>query len=197
MYAYTETEVKLHVPDLAPIRARLEAAGAELAAPRVFEHNVRYDDAGRTMTPRHIVLRLRKDTRVRLTYKEEGASENGITSRLEAEVEVSDFEAMELILGRLGYTPYMVYEKYRTTYHLDGAEIVLDEMPYGTFVEIEGDKDTIEGVMNRLELQGFQRYDVSYAVLFDRVRRFLGLGFDDLTFANFAGITVPEEAFRP
>lgn len=196
MPAYTETEVKLHVPDLAPIRAKLEAIGAELAAPRVFERNVRYDDAGRTMTPRHIVLRLREDTRVRLTYKEEGSSENGITSRLEAEVQVSDFEAMELILGRLGYTPYMIYEKYRTTYHLDGAEVVLDEMPYGTFVEIEGDKDTIEGVMNRLELQGFQRYDVSYAVLFDRVRRFLGLAFDDLTFANFAGITVPDAAFR-
>jgi adenylate cyclase class 2 len=121
--------------------------------------------------------------------------QHGIVSRFEAEVEVSDFEAMETILGRLGYTPYMVYEKYRTTYELDGAEIVLDEMPYGNFVEIEGDEDTIEKVINRLGLQQAARYDGSYAVLFERVRRALGLTFTDLTFANFKDVDVPESAF--
>jgi adenylate cyclase class 2 len=192
---YTETEVKLYVPYLEAVQARLETIGAELTAPRVYERNVRYDNAERTMTPAGIVLRLRQDTRARLTYKADGTEQNGIVSRFEAEVEVSDFDTMETILGRLGYTPYMIYEKYRTTYELDGAEIVLDEMPYGNFVEIEGDEGTIEKVINRLGLHKATRYDGSYAVLFERVRQALGLTFTDLTFANFKGVDVPESAF--
>lgn len=193
MTNYTETEVKLYVPDLDTVKPQLEAAGAMLSAARVYERNVRYDDAGRTLTPRGIVVRLREDTRVRLTYKDEGKAENGIVSRYEAEVEVNDFAAMETILGKLGYTPYLIYEKYRTTYELDGAEVVLDEMPYGNFVEIEGEAATIEGVIRKLGLGAARRLDGSYAVLFERVRRKLGLTFTDLTFANFAGVTVREQ----
>lgn len=193
MPPYTETEVKLYVPDLDAMRQRLETLGAALAAPRIYERNVRYDDARRTLTPRGVVLRLREDSRVRLTYKDEGKVTDGIISRFEAEVEVSDFAAMETILGKLGYTPYLIYEKYRTTYTLDGAEIVLDEMPYGNFVEIEGERQMIEQVIQRLGLSAAKRYAASYAVLFERARRKLGLRFTDLTFKNFEGILVPEQ----
>lgn len=192
---YTETEVKLYVPYLEAVQARLETIGARRLSPRTRERNVRYDNAERSMTPAGIVLRLRQDQRVRLTYKAEGSLSAGIVSRFEAEVEVSDFAAMETILAKLGYTPYMVYEKYRTTYALDGAEIALDEMPYGRFVEIEGDAGTIERVISRLSLDSAPRVDGSYAVLFERVRRALGLTFTDLTFENFKDVTVPERAF--
>ncbi|NWG18335.1 MAG: class IV adenylate cyclase [Chloroflexi bacterium] len=196
MTGYTETEVKLYVPYLEAVQARLETIGAALVSPRVFERNVRYDNAERSLTPAGIVLRLRQDTRARLTYKAEGGETSGIVSRFEAEVEVSDFAAMETILGKLGYTPYMVYEKYRTTYELDGAEIVLDEMPYGNFVEIEGDAATIEKMVSRLYLQNAPRQSASYAALFERVRQVLGLTFSDLTFDNFKGLAVPESAFN-
>src|SRR5690349_9847594 len=129
MNAYNETEIKLYVPDLQAVQKKLEVAGATLKAPRVYERNVRYEDAASSLTPRGIVVRLREDTRVRLTYKDEGKAEDGIVSRFEAEVEVSDFDAMETILSKMGYSPYLVYEKYRPTYELDDAEIVLDEIP--------------------------------------------------------------------
>lgn len=195
MPSYAETEVKLHYPDLAGMQARLEAAGAALIVPRVFERNVRYENAEKTLSPRGIVLRLRQDDRTRLTYKEGGTLQDGVISRFEAEVEVSDFDAMQTILGKLGYAPYLIYEKYRTTYTLDGAEVVLDEMPYGNFIEIEGDKDTIERVITRLGLAGARRYTQSYIVLFQIVRERLGLTCHDLTFANFEGLSVPESAF--
>src|SRR5690349_8510496 len=133
----TETEVKLYVPHLELVQIRLERIGAEMTAPRVYERNVRYENAEKSLTPNDIVLRLRHDTRTRLTYKEGGTAENGIVSRTELEVEVNDFSTMETIIGKLGYTQYMIYEKYRTTYEADGAEIVLDELPYGSFIEIE------------------------------------------------------------
>lgn len=192
---YNETEIKLYVPDLAAVQQKLEAVNAELTAPRVYERNVRYDNKERTMTPHGMVVRLRQDTRVRLTYKDDGTFENGVVSRFEAEVEVSDFDAMETILGKLGYTPYLVYEKYRTTYEMDGAEVVLDEMPYGNFVEIEGERDAIERIIHTLNLGDAKRFDGSYSTLFERVRQKLGLKFSDLTFENFKGIEVNEEAF--
>jgi adenylate cyclase class 2 len=196
MNAYNETEIKLYVPDLKQVEQRLEKAGATLKAARVFERNVRYDDAEHTLTPQGKVIRLRQDTRVRLTYKDEGKVADGITSRFEAEVEVSDFEAMETILGKMGYSPYLVYEKYRTTYTMDGAEIVLDEMPYGNFVEIEGEAGTIKKLVDILELGSARRYEGSYSTLFERVRQKLGLRFTNLTFANFKDVTVREEDFE-
>jgi len=42
------------------------------------------------------------------------------------------------VFEALGYAVYMMYEKYRTTFRLDNLEVVLDELPYGNFVEIEG-----------------------------------------------------------
>lgn len=194
---YLETEIKLYVPDLAAVEARLRAEGALLKTPRVFERNVRYDDAASSLSSAGKVLRLREDERVRLTYKDEGSAEaGGPYSRFEAEVTVSDFEAMEIILGRLGYRPYMIYEKYRTTYALAGVEVLLDEMPYGHFVEIEGPREAILPAAQRLGLAHAPRMTASYSILFKRVRAQLGLTFTDLTFANFTGIDVPLSALE-
>jgi adenylate cyclase class 2 len=194
---YTETEVKLYVPDLAAVAKRLEAVGAKLTAPRVHEVNARYDDADETLNRERKVLRLRRDTRIRLTYKDEGGERtaSNALSRYEAEVEVSDFDTMHTILENLGYRPYMIYEKFRTTYELDGAEVTLDEMPYGSFVEIEGDEDAIGRALERLNLQDAPRMAAGYAMLFENVKRHLGLDIQDLTFANFEGVDVPQRAF--
>jgi adenylate cyclase, class 2 len=144
------------------------------------------------------VLRLRQDTRVRLTYKADKTEvQEGVTSRAELEVEISDFDTMEAILNRLGFYSYMIYEKYRTTYTLDGAEIVLDEMPYGNFIEIEGQMDAIKRLLKSLELEDAPRYTDSYTRLFDYVRRNLKLDIKDLTFANFEGVDVTESTFQP
>ena len=139
-----EVELKLHTPDLATVRAALGAAGARLVKRRVFERNVRYDSADGDLLARGIALRLRQDDAVRLTYKAGGQVKNGIISRFEAEVTVSDFDAMDAILRRLGYEVALIYEKYRTTYEWGAAEIVLDELPYGNFTEIEGGAAEIE-----------------------------------------------------
>jgi adenylate cyclase, class 2 len=192
-----ETEVKLYMADLAIVEKKLQELGAMLVKPRVFERNVRYEDAEKTLTGRDIVVRLRKDAKIRLTYKEPVniPDQDGIRSRFEAEVEVSDYETMAVILQRLGYLPHLSYEKWRTTYTWDDVEVVLDEMPYGNFVEIEGRADEIRKAITALGLQDVPRYSVSYQVLFDRVKQRLGLDFQDLTFENFAGVVVAEQAF--
>ena len=179
-----EVEVKLHTPDLAAVRAALDRAGADLLKPRVFERNLRYDSADGSLTAGGVVLRLRQDEAVKLTYKEAGAMERGIVSRFEAEVEVSDFDTMDLILRRLGYRVGLIYEKYRTTYGLAGVEVVLDELPYGNFTEIEGDAAAIERVVEMLGLGGCRRMEGSYTDMFLELRARLGLAGRDCTFDN-------------
>lgn len=192
---YQEIEVKLYTPDLVAMQRRLESIGARLTSERVYERNVRYDTPEGTLSPTGQVLRLREDTRVRLTYKEPASYAEGVSSRTELEVEVSDFATMEAILGRLGYVPAMIYEKYRTTFKLMKTEVVLDEMPFGNFMEIEGDIDAIENVIDELRIGGQRRYVASYARLFENVKHNLKLDFPDLTFNSFEGIHVPENAF--
>lgn len=190
-----ETEVKLYVGDLAALAARLEAAGAVLEHPRTYEHNIRYDTPGGDLSRRYVVLRLRRDTRVRLTYKGPGSISEGIMSRFEAEVTVDDFETMDGILRALGYVPFMIYEKYRTTYRLGEVEVVLDEMPFGNFCEIEGPRAAIEAALDALGLAEYPRIGTSYLGVFARLKEKLELPFRDLTFANFEGIVIPPEMF--
>ena len=183
-----EVEVKLHTPDLAAVQRALAAAGATLVKPRVFERNARYDSADGSLTAAGIVLRLRQDETAKLTYKADASLERGIVSRFEAEVEVGDFAMMDVILKRLGYEVALVYEKYRTTYELQGAEIVLDELPFGNFTEIEGDAATIERVAVALGLGACRRMAGSYVDIFWDVKMRLGLDVRDCAFATFAGV---------
>jgi adenylate cyclase class 2 len=192
-----EVETKLYVPDLQTIAIKLEDSGATLTKPRVFERNVRYENVDNTLTQQDIVVRLRQDTRARLTYKEPRTMNTGegISARFEAEVEVGDFDTMELILGRLGYHSYLVYEKWRTTYTFGDAEILLDELPFGNFVEIEGPETTIHRIVSSLGLQDAPRFVLSYTALFDHIKQVLKLDFRDLTFENFRTVDVPSHVF--
>ncbi len=188
-----EIEVKLHTPDLALVRKALEKAGATLQTPRVFERNVRYENEAGTLTDEGMVLRLRQDDKAKLTYKAGEGSVDGIFRRFEAEVVVSDFETMDVILRRLGYVVALIYEKYRTTYMLGDAEIVLDELPYGNFTEIEADEATIERVVEELGLGGYRRMSGSYTGIFAELKLSLGLEMRDLSFESFSGLGVDVE----
>jgi adenylate cyclase class 2 len=186
---HIETEVKIKLGDLQEIEQRLNVAGARMKAGRVYERNVRYDDANNSLTPTGRLLRLRQDTRARLTYKEPGeTTSTRALARPELEVEVSDFETMDLMLHKLGYRVAWIYEKYRTTYELNACEITLDELPFGMFMEVEGESESIERVLATLNLAAASRIPASYSDLFFRLKAEHGLAFRDLTFENFKEI---------
>jgi adenylate cyclase class 2 len=190
-----EIEAKFYVRDLNPIRRKLEALGAVLIQPRVLETNLRFDLPDQSLRLNGRVLRLRKDTENILTYKGPGHILDGIRAREELEVRVSDFDTAQAILEALGYQISMLYEKYRTTYELEKALVMLDEMPYGTFVEIEG--GNTQHIFALAEILGLDKTTnccESYQALFDRCRASIGFTFRDLTFANFQGVAVAPSA---
>lgn len=182
-----EVEVKFLVSSLTMVRARLVEAGAELVAPRVYERNVRYDTSDEQLLQRLELLRLRQDTRVRLTFKGPAAEDELSEAKVreEIEIEISDYDRMDLILRRLGFIPMQVYEKYRETYHWQGVEIVLDEMPFGEFVELEGAEVKLMLVAAALGLDWGRRVTNNYLEMMEMCRRAFDLPFSDLTFADF------------
>ncbi len=190
-----EVEAKFYIRRIAGLRHRLETLGAQLKEARVKESNIRFDTPGRDLRRLGLVLRLRQDSRARLTYK--GADESdgsGALNRREVEFTVSDFDEARELFEALGYEIALTYEKFRTTYELDNTEIMVDEMPYGNFVEIEGESKQLLPIAEKLGLQWDAAIQESYSRLFDRLKERQHLEFRDLTFENFKDLTVtPEE----
>lgn len=184
-----EVEVKFLVANLAAFRERLVLFGATLKKERVFERNVRFDTPDNALLKKGELLRLRQDTAIRITFKGEVAEalQSEAKVREELEVSVNDFDTTAQIFERLGFAPVQVYEKYRETFMLDGIEIVLDEMPYGDFVELEGEEDAIKTAATDLGLAWDKRVNNNYLGLMADLKQFHQLDFDDLTFANFEG----------
>ena len=112
-------------------------------------------------------------------------------SRQEIELVVDDFERAKQFIEALGYEVWVFYEKYRTTYELNVFHIMLDELPYGDFVEIEGENiSSIHEIAIKLGLKWETAITASYHALFERVAKTRGLDKNQLTFAAF-GETKP------
>jgi adenylate cyclase, class 2 len=197
----TETEVKFYVNDLKCIEMRLLELKAHLIQPRVHEVNLRFDNINGDLRKDLKVLRLRNDTEAKFTFK--GPSqirEDGVLSRREIEFTVGDFDAAQQFLEALGYVPIVFYEKFRATYELQGVHIMLDELPYGEFVEIEGqDISILQDVAKSLGLKWKTAVKMGYHALFERVAVMHNLQVGQLSFEAVAGarITADELGIVP
>lgn len=146
------------------LKARLGEVGAQAVGEEEFEENTIYNGPG--LDPARRVLRLRrKGGRALFTFKEREATESAVKRQREEETEVADADALAAILEALGYRPALVYEKRRTTWRVAGAEVVLDELQFGLFLEIEGEEGSIEDAEKLLGLEDAQAEHASYPEL--------------------------------
>jgi adenylate cyclase class 2 len=182
-----ELEIKLFLLDMPAFQQKVESLGGQLIEPRLHEINLRFDTPGGQLTRAYQVLRLRQDTAARLTYKGPGETIDGVHARREIEFTVSDYKSAHALLEALGYQVSLMYEKYRTTYDLDGLQVTLDEMPYGNFTEIEGpDGEQIRAAAENLGVNWDARIIQSYTTLFEHLKQKKGFTFRDLSFDNFS-----------
>jgi adenylate cyclase, class 2 len=163
----TEKKYRLGTKRLEEITQKLVELGAVFDK-EVFEVN--YQHRGGEMDERGATLRLRKvgDSTL-LTYKERVKNENGAKRKMEFETQVSDVEAAENIIERLGYRLTAVYEKRRKYWRFGEVEVVLDELPFGLYMEIEGTEDEIVKASDKLGLKdieheprGYPRLTIKY-----------------------------------
>lgn len=190
-----ETEVKFYVRDLKKIEAGILDRQARLIQPRVFESNLRFDLPDGGLRAEGRALRLRQDTEARLTYKGPSVDLDGARSRVELEFTVGDFEMARKFLEALGYVQIAVYEKYRAVYELDHCLVMLDELPYGKFVEIEGeDAAAIRQTAAGLGLKYEAAVADSYLGIFEKFCQKRGWPQSKLTFETLRGVVFnPEE----
>ena len=192
-----EREIKFYIEDLKQIAERLRLCGANLGRPRILERNLRLDTKDNELAQAGRLLRIRTDDKVSVTYKADARVEGGVIARTEIEFEADDDRMVRKLFEALGYRVTVTYEKYRSRYTLGDVVVVLDELPFGDFVEIEAPNNTlIEGVSQMLGLDFSKGMAINYLGLFDIYKSNREVEFKDLTFKNFEGMTVSPEDLK-
>lgn len=166
-----ETERKYLGVAFSKLRAPIE----KFCAPRLSRHletNIILDNDSQSLRKAGSLLRLRRqkwpwEERFWLTYKYVSresrlAEEEGVKAREEIELYIPDGPAMLAVFNGLGYNQAFFYEKFREAwdiYVLPGDCVVdLDILPFGEFVEIEGEPDEIDRAQ---KLLGLDKYEIS------------------------------------
>ena len=165
-----EKKYRIDKKRLIALATRLIELGATFSY-ETFEEN--YLHRGGLLDERPAVLRIRKtNKRTTFTYKERVQGEGDFKHQIEFETEVSDVEATEGIVEKLGYKLSIIYEKHRKAWHLGKVEVVLDELPFGYYMEIEGEMDDIIKAEKKLgatdletEARGYPRLTTKYGKL--------------------------------
>jgi adenylate cyclase class 2 len=175
-----EKKYRLTTKRTVELRSRLRELAGEPSRGVEFEENVIYTGAGLGAGLRTLRLR-RVGTRALLTLKEREPSPDAIKRQREEETEVADANVMDAILRALGYAHALVYEKRRETWHLEGVEVVVDELSFGLFAEIEGEADAIRAAELKLNLADAEAEHATYPAL----ARTHGKGNGDVIEARF------------
>ncbi|MEJ2100480.1 MAG: class IV adenylate cyclase [Desulfobacterales bacterium] len=185
-----EIEVKFYLKDIDDMRRRILELGIETSEP-VFETNIGYEDNKNTLILKKALLRLRQAEKTTLTFKSiPKMKSKDFKVFNELEVEVDDMATMGQILEALGFHPEQKYEKWRETLVAEKTGLFLDRMPYGDFLEIEGQPQNIKDCASRLGLDWHRRILLNYLEVFEIIRKKLNLNIKDLTFKNFENINM-------
>ena len=161
-----ETEVKLRIPSTEALLTLLAALSFLPVEPMQDEESILWDRAGELFA-QDSALRLRRyGGKSLLTWKGPLRPDPKLKIRPEIQTVVLDHEAMAGILAALGYHPVLRMTKRRATFRREGLEACLDETPFGSYLELEGDPQAIRLAMEHLGLNASHIEPRSYATLF-------------------------------
>lgn len=173
-----EIERKYRFSDFAVLRTRLRDARGEYGG-RDFEENTVWDTPSRELREQGILLRLRSvgPSNVLCLKKPPKESRMECKNKVFEEVEttVADPDAMGGVFRHLGYEVAFRYEKLRETWRMERVTVCLDHLPFGRFVELEGDEESIPRAEEVLGLQGCPSTTMNYHELNKAWRRERGL----------------------
>ncbi len=139
-----EKKYRLNQKQRLAIERRLRGAGATKRELE-FEENTVY--RGGRLDLGGCALRLRRvGNRAILTFKQRLPTQSPVKHQREEETEVANADAVNTIFEALGFLPALVYEKRRRRWNLGKAEVAVDELPFGLFMEIEASEKEIARV---------------------------------------------------
>ena len=169
-----ENEVKVFVDSFVSIKERLVKVKAKHVL-TVREKNILYDTGAGELRGEDMGLRLRDECGVddgsfeRVTLTVKGPRMKGVMKRRgEFEVRASCFRRAHELLCAIGFRKALVYEKIRETWVVGRTEVCLDTLPFGLYVEIEGDEGD---VFSTAKMMGFARGQFITSNYFDLARK--------------------------
>lgn len=164
-----EVEVKILDIDRKKVENKLISLGAK----KVFDdemHAVLFDFKGDSLKKSKMTLRIRKEGGVSFFELKEVVPAKHAKIRKEHRIKISDFEEMRYILEFLGLKPWLIMNKHRTSYELNGVHFDFDNYKdehefVPEYLEIEaGDEET---VYKYAKMLGFKKEDCKDWVFWD------------------------------
>jgi adenylate cyclase class 2 len=164
----TESESKFAVRDFSGVENKLCTCGT-LCTPWHFEHNTVFDTPDGSLRAQGILLRIREALTNTLTLKRP-LRVTGLSAHIkhleEIESKISDTSTAQRIFEALGYRPILCYEKFRSIWQVTACSVFLDQLPFGKFIEIEGNESTICETAQQLGLNPKSASAQNYHQLF-------------------------------
>lgn len=177
-----EIEVKFRVQDLDSVKSKLSSLGLNSDGEKL-QKSIAFDNKILGVRDKNQLVRLREEDKVILTFKDKKESHKDLAVREEIEVTFDDFDKMKLILERLGFEEFFIYEKYRETFKGDGFEIVIDRVPFiRYYMEIEANEEKIYELIKKLELDMKDSTTSNYRVIFEDFCKKNNLDIKNMTF---------------
>lgn len=179
-----EIEIKFMIREdkIGFIQKKLKEQGGEFIG-KVFEKTLRFDTPNKDLEARGLFLRIKTGFSNLITLKEK-ISDKNFKEREEIEFEISNPQKMKIILEKLGFTNIRIMEKYREKWRIKNTEIVIDILPMGIFLEIEGDKKSIKEMVKVLKLKFKNRITNTYWELWEEFSKRKRIESKDIIF-NF------------
>jgi adenylate cyclase, class 2 len=158
-----EKKYRLTLKDRRAIEKNLRALGSK---PKRLEHEENTIYRGGNLQFGLRALRLRRvNGDAILTLKERIPSSSAIKHQKENETRVKDANATDAILRGIGFAPVLIYEKRRTRWDVGKAKVVIDELPYGLFMEIEASEREIQRVEKLIAAEDFPAVFETYPAM--------------------------------
>lgn len=179
---YHEIEIKFKIENPNFLRKILKNQGAKFLG-KTFERTFRFDTPDSKLEKNKKFLRIRTGFKNVITLKKKIKSKK-FKKREEIELEIADPEKMKIILEILGFTKIRVMEKYREKWRLHGVEIVIDKLPVGNFIEIEGKEKSIKEIVDILGLDFKNRITKTYWDLWKEYAKRKGIKEENITFSR-------------
>jgi adenylate cyclase, class 2 len=158
-----EKKYRLNQKQRLAIERRLRKVGA-------LKHKVEHEEntlySGGRLDFGGCALRLRRvDRRAVLTFKQRIPTNSPIKHQREEETEVANADKVDAILQSLGFLPALIYEKRRRRWKLGKAEVVIDELPFGLFMEIEASEREITRIEKAIGAENLPAVMETYPTL--------------------------------
>lgn len=157
-----EIELKFITKDFEIIRRQLKKLGAKLKWSGK-EKNWYFDTSQNNLWKKGKAFRLRTAGKHQLTLKA-NSTHKLFKSADEYEISVSDAEETKKLLKQLGFRVWLAYTKTRECWNIRGADITLDSLPFGKFVEIESLPRQIRLLAPKLGLSSPHLYPKTHSI---------------------------------